>query len=94
MAGIRIQVEGLEPTNNFAERLIRPCVMYRKTSFGTQSPEGSRFVERILTAVTTLALQQRSVLEYLTDLLYAHRRGLPLPSLLPFTTSAQAALPA
>jgi transposase len=89
-----VQVEGLEPTNNFAERLIRPCVMYRKTSFGTQSPEGSRFVERILTAVTTLALQQRSVLEYLTDLLYAHRRGLPLPSLLPFTTSAQAALPA
>ncbi|WPB80904.1 IS66 family transposase [Archangium violaceum] len=89
-----VHVEGLEPTNNFAERLIRPCVMYRKTSFGTQSPEGSRFVERILTAVTTLDLQQRNVLEYLTDLLYAHRRGLPLPSLLPFTTTAQAVPPA
>ncbi|MGZ3458081.1 MAG: IS66 family transposase [Archangium sp.] len=89
-----VQVEGLEPTNNFAERLIRPCVMYRKTSFGTQSPEGSRFVERILTAVTTLDLQQRNVLEYLTELLRAHRRGLPMPSLLPFTTSAQAALSA
>jgi transposase len=85
-----VQVEDLEPTNNFAERLLRPCVMYRKTSFGTQSPEGSRFVERILTAVTTLGLQQRNALEYLTDLLYAHRRGLPLPSLLPFTTTAQA----
>lgn len=85
-----VQVESLEPTNNFAERLLRPCVMYRKTSFGTQSPEGSRFVERILTAVTTLGLQQRNALEYLTDLLYAHRRGLPLPSLLPFTTTAQA----
>jgi transposase len=89
-----VQVEGLEPTNNFAERLIRPCVMYRKTSFGTQSPEGSRFVERILTAVTTLDLQQRNVLEYLTELLRAQRRGLPMPSLLPFTTSAQAALSA
>ncbi|MFE8599194.1 IS66 family transposase [Archangium violaceum] len=89
-----VQVEGLEPTNNFAERLIRPCVMYRKTSFGTQSPEGSRFMERILTAVTTLGLQQRNVLEYLTDLLYTHRRALPLPSLLPFTTNAQAAPPA
>ena len=88
-----VQVEGLEPTNNFAERLLRPAVMYRKTSFGTQSPEGSRFVERILTAVTTLDLQRRNVLEYLTDLLSAHRRGLPLPSLLPFTTSAQAAPP-
>jgi len=51
-----VQVESLEPTNNFAERLLRPAVMYRKTSFGTQSPEGSRFVERILTAVTTLDL--------------------------------------
>lgn len=89
-----VQVEGLEPTNNFAERLLRPCVMYRKTSLGTQSPEGSRFVERILTAVTTLGLQQRNVLEYLTDLLHAYRRGLPLPSLLPFSTTAQASLPA
>jgi len=84
-----VQVESLEPTNNFAERLLRPAVMYRKTSFGTQSPEGSRFVERILTAVTTPGLQQRNALEYLTDLLSAHRRGLPLPSLLPFTTTAQ-----
>ncbi|WP_095991971.1 IS66 family transposase [Cystobacter fuscus] len=89
-----VQVEGLEPTNNFAERLLRPCVMYRKTSLGTQSPEGSRFVERILTAVTTLDLQQRNVLEFLTDLLYAHRRGLPLPSLLPFSTTAQTLPPA
>jgi transposase len=76
-------VEGLEPTNNFGERLLRHAVLYRKTSFGTQSPEGSRFVERILTAVTTLELQGRNVLEFLTELLRAHRRGLPTPSLLP-----------
>ena len=54
-----VEVEGVEPTNNFGERCIRHSVMWRKTSFGTQSPEGSRFVERILTAVTTLKLQKR-----------------------------------
>jgi transposase len=78
-----VDVPGVEPTNNFGERTVRPSVMYRKTSFGTQSPEGSRFVERILTAVMTLKLQRRNVLEYLTNALRAHRRGQPTPSLLP-----------
>nr|WP_323390069.1 transposase [Myxococcus qinghaiensis] len=77
------QQPGLEPTNNFGERCLRHAVMYRKTSFGTQGPEGSRFVERILTAVTTLKLQQRGALTFLTETLHAHRRGLPTPSLLP-----------
>jgi transposase len=84
-----VQVEGLEPTNNFAERLIRSAVIYRKTSFGTQSPEGSRFVERILTVVTTLKLQQRSALGFLTEALRSRRRGLPAPSLLPIMNDAQ-----
>jgi transposase len=86
-----VDVPGVEPTNNFGERCIRHAVMYRKTSFGTQSPEGSRFVERILTAVTTLKLQQRSVLDYLTDALHAHRRGLAAPSLLPEADAPQLA---
>jgi transposase len=86
-----VEVEDVEPTNNFGERLIRHSVMYRKTSFGTQSSEGSRFVERMLTAVMTLALQKRDVLGYLTKLLHAHRRALPAPSLLPFMTMAQVA---
>jgi transposase len=89
-----VQVEGLEPTNNFGERLLRHGVIYRKTSLGTQSSDGSRFVERILTAVMTLKLQSRNVLEYMTEVLRAHRRGLPIPSLLPVTTSRQAALAA
>lgn len=89
-----VQVEGLEPTNNFGEQTIRPAVMYRKTSFGTQSPEGSRFVERILTAVTTLRLQERNVLEYLTATIGAHRRGRAAPSLLPITQPGQLALAA
>ena len=57
--------------------------MYRKTSFGTQSPEESRFVERVLTTVATLKQQHRNALEFLTDAIRAHRRGLPPPSLLP-----------
>lgn len=78
-----VKVEGVEPTNNFGERVIRHAVMWRKTSFGTQSPEGSRFVEHILTAVTTLKLQKRNVLEFLTQTIAAHRRGHHGPSLLP-----------
>jgi transposase len=78
-----VQVPGLEPTNNFAERTIRHAVMWRKTSFGTQCPAGSRFVERILTAVTTLRQQKRNVLEYLTAIIRAHRDGSIAPSLLP-----------
>lgn len=89
-----VHVEGLEPTNNFGERVIRHAVMYRKTSFGTQSPEGSRFVERILTTVMTLKLQKRNVLEFLTTAIHAHRRGLPAPSLLPVMPPAQLALAA
>jgi transposase len=86
-----VDVPGLEPTNNFGERCLRHAVMYRKTSFGTQGPQGSRFVERILTAVTTLKLQRRGVLTFLTDTLHAHRRGLPMPSLLPTPETLQLA---
>jgi transposase len=78
-----VQVEGLEPTNNAAERAIRPAVLYRKGCFGTHSPEGSRFVERMLTVVATLRQQNRNVLEFLTTAYDAHLRGLPAPSLLP-----------
>jgi transposase len=89
-----VDVPGLEPTNNFGERCIRHAVMYRKTSFGTQSEEGSRFVERIFTATATLKLQGRDVLAFLTDALAAHRRGLRGPSLLPSAPVPQLALTA
>ena len=76
-------VEGVEPTNNAAERILRPGVLWRKRSFGTDSPNGSRFVERILTVVTTLRLQKRNVLEYVTAACQAANSGHPAPSLLP-----------
>jgi len=78
-----VQVEGVEPTNNTAERSIRPGVLWRKGSFGTQSEEGSRFVESMMTVVSTLKQQQRNVLEYLTEACDAALRGDAAPSLLP-----------
>ena len=60
------RIEGVEPTNNRAERALRRAVMWRRKSFGTGSETGSRFVERILTVVTTLKQQRRSVLKFLT----------------------------
>ena len=78
-----VSVEGIEPTNNAAERALRPAVIWRRTSFGTQSAQGSQFVARMLTVMLTLRAQQRPVLEYLTAACQAVRHGLPAPSLLP-----------
>jgi transposase len=87
-----VQVAGVEPTNNTAERSIRPGVLWRKGSFGTQSAEGSRFVESMLTVVATLQQQQRNVLEYVTAACEAALRGEAAPSLLPASNQkAQAA---
>jgi transposase len=74
---------GVEPTNNAAERAIRPGVLWRKGSFGTQSAEGSCFVEAIMTVVATLKQQHRNVLDYLTAACEAALCGEPAPSLLP-----------
>jgi transposase len=78
-----VYVEGVEPTNNRAERCLRRGVLWRRRSFGTQSQTGSRFVERVLTTVTTLRQQKRDVLDYLTAACAAAIRGDKPPSLLP-----------
>jgi transposase len=78
-----VRHNGVEPTNNAAERAIRPGVLWRKGSFGTQSAEGSRFVEAMMTVVATLKQQHRNVLAYVTAACEAARRGEPAPSLLP-----------
>lgn len=77
---------GVEPTNNSAERPLRRAVLWRRRSFGTQSEAGSQFVERILTAVTTLRQQRRDVLDYLTTACAAAIGKTPAPSLLPLTS--------
>jgi transposase len=78
-----VRVAGIEPTNNIAERAVRPAVLWRKGSFGTDSESGSRFVERILTAVATLRIQRRNVLDYITRACEAQLHGQAAPSLLP-----------
>lgn len=78
-----VQVAGVEPTNNAAERAIRPGVLWRKGSVGTQSEAGSRFVESMLTVVSTLKQQQRNVFAYLTAACEAALHGKAAPSLLP-----------
>lgn len=78
-----VEVEGVEPTNNAAERAIRPAVIWRRTSFGSQTAAGSNFVARMLTVVTTLKSQRRNVLEFITQAVSAKRQGQPTPTLLP-----------
>ena len=78
-----VRYEGIEPTNNAGERALRHAVIWRKLSFGTQSANGSRFVETMLTVIETCRQQRRSTLEYLTATMEAHLAGQPGPSLLP-----------
>jgi transposase len=73
--------DGVEPTNNHAERALRSAVIYRKLSLGSQSQGGERRIERLLSAHTTCRLQGRSLFVYLTETLTAHARGDPAPLL-------------
>jgi transposase len=73
--------EGVQPTNNHAERSLRGAVIYRKLSLGSQSEQGERQIERLLSASLTCRLQRRSLFAYTTELLATHARGDPLPSL-------------
>ena len=80
-------VDGVEPTNNAAERALRPAVLWRKGSFGTQSEDGSRFVERIMTVAASCKQHGRGLLDFLVAAISAARLGLPPPSLLPLASA-------
>ena len=76
-----VSVNGVEPTNNPAERALRAPVIHRKVSLGTQSKDGERFAERALSAAATCRQQRRSLFTYLSELIIAHTRGDPFPAL-------------
>ncbi len=76
-------LDGVEPTNNLAERSLRAPVIHRKISLGTQSDDGERFAERALSAAGTCRQQHRSLFAYLSELITAHNRGDPFPTLAP-----------
>lgn len=75
------RVPGIEPTNNHAERMLRPAVMWRKQSLGSHSLGGCRFVERIMTVLQTLRLRSQSVMDYLERAIHALRCGVSPPPL-------------
>lgn len=74
-------IDGVEPTNNPAERALRSPVIHRKLSLGSQSHNGERFAERALSAAVTCRMQHRSLFTYLSELITAHNRGDPYPAL-------------
>jgi transposase len=76
------RVDGAEPTNNGAERALRPAVLWRKGSFGSDSEAGSRFAERLLTVVASCRQQGRPPLAFLVAAVEAALQGTAAPSLL------------
>jgi transposase len=76
-----VHLDGVEPTNNHAERGLRGAVIYRKLSLGSQSEQGERTIERLLSASVTCRLQRRSLFAYLSDLLDARIRADPILAL-------------
>ena len=86
-----VEREGIEPTNNDAERQVRHAVLWRKSSGGTHSEPGSRFVERVLTVVGTLRRQDRNVFTFLREACEAQLSGSQVPSLLPTPMTASRA---
>ncbi len=78
-----VHEEGVEPTNNVAERALRTAVQWRKIMFGNRSVEGELAVARLLTVTRTCQLQQLNVLAYLTAAICCYRRGQAVASLLP-----------
>jgi transposase len=75
-----IEEPSIDLTNNLSERNLRPAVIWRKVSFGTQSERGNRFVERILSAVETLKIQKRNVFEFLANCFRCHLNGSSVPN--------------
>lgn len=86
-----VVTEGMEPTNNAAERALRPAVIWRKVSSGTRSDAGSRFAERILTVVETCKQNLVNFCDYITRVVESDFRGHPPPKLLPAHPQAIAA---
>jgi transposase len=84
-----IEKESIEPTNNLAEQVIRRIVIWRKTSFGTQSAAGTLYIERIMTVVATCKLQKKNVLDFVTDAIRAYLSGTQAPSLLPVAANSE-----
>ena len=83
-----VETDGVEPTNNHAEREIRTFVLWRRRSFGTQSSRGNAFAENLMTVAHTARKQNRNVLVFLTDCCKAQRDKTRAPSLFDVAVAA------
>ncbi len=77
-----VAIKGVEPTNNEAERVLRPAVLWRKGSFGVRSLAGARWVERILTVLGTASKRKIPIIDFLQRASLARLHGLDAPSLI------------
>lgn len=78
-----LELEGVEPTNNSAERALRTGVQWRKICFGNRSAKGELATARLLTVAETCDLQSLNILAYLSAAIACHRGRQQAPSLLP-----------
>jgi transposase len=78
-----LEIHGVEPATNAAERALRQSVIQRKISLGVQSSSGAVCRSRLLTVSTTLQQQGRDTWQFLEQAWIAHHRGGVMPSLLP-----------
>lgn len=69
--------EGVAPTNNHAERMLRFAVLWRKRSYGTRGEKGDRWVERILSLRQTCRLRSKKTYPILVDALRAYFKEQP-----------------
>jgi hypothetical protein len=78
-----LEHEGVEPTNNSAERALRTGVQWRKICFGNRSANGELATARLLTVAETCDLQRLNILAYLSAAIACHRSHQQITSLLP-----------
>ena len=78
-----LSIEGMDPTNNMAERDLRKLVLWRKKSYGTRSKRGQKFVERITSVVETLKKNHKSPLKFLENALISFYQKKPSPLINP-----------
>jgi transposase len=57
------------PTNNHAERALRPLVIFRKVCMGTRSEQGSENIGIFTSLTQTAKLQNASILDLFRKLL-------------------------
>ena len=77
-----LTIEGVEPTNNHAERSLRQLVIWRKKYFGTRSDYGTEFVSRTASLLMTYRLQSKNSFDYLAQAMKNHFSNLPAPAII------------